>query len=355
MARRFAISPASSRARAAAAFGAALGSFCVFSAAAQADSSAQFFEGKTISFIVGAASGGGYDAQARLLASHMGRFLPGAPSFVVQNMPGAGSLQAANFLYNIAPKDGATIALLQRGILSTRFVNPEGARFDLGKFNWIGNMSSEAGVVLAWHTTPFHTFEDLKKQDFLVGGTGPMIDTETTPRILNALLGTRFKVITGYKGTGDTALAMERGELHGMGDWSWSNVKTRRPDYFRDRKVRVLVQVSAETLPDLPDVPNARDMVTDPQDREVLDLFLAQKTAARPIAAPPGVPAERLAALRAAFEAATADAQFKADAARQKLEVEPMPGAQVEKVIDLFARAPEALGKRLTAAIAAKE
>ncbi|MFZ9501280.1 MAG: Bug family tripartite tricarboxylate transporter substrate binding protein [Beijerinckiaceae bacterium] len=332
-----------------------VGAFAAAPCQAQADAVAQFYEGKTIAFIVGAASGGGYDAQARLLAGHMGRFIPGAPNFVVQNMPGAGSLQAANFLYNIAPKDGSTIALLQRGILSTRFVNPEGARFDLGKFNWIGNMSSEAGVVLAWHTTPFHTFEDLKKQEFLVGGTGPMIDTETTPRILNALLGTRFKVITGYKGTADTALAMERGELHGMGDWSWSNVKTRRPDYFRDNKVRVLVQVTAEKLPDLPDTPSARDMVTNEEDRQVLDLFLAQKTAARPIAAPPGVPADRLKALRAAFEAATDDAQFKADAVRQKLEVEPMPGAQVEKVIDLFSRAPDALGKRLNAAIAPKE
>jgi tripartite-type tricarboxylate transporter receptor subunit TctC len=322
---------------------------------ARANPTAQFFEGKTIAFIVGAASGGGYDAQARLLASHIGRFIPGSPNLVVQNMPGAGSLQAANFLYNIAPKDGATIALLQRGILSTRFVNPEGARFDLGKFNWIGNMSSEAGVLLAWHTTPFQTFEDLKNQEFLVGGTGPMIDTETTPRILNALLGTRIKVITGYKGTGDTSLAMERGELHGMGDWSWSNVKTRRPDYFRDHKVRVLVQVTAEKLSDLPDVPSARDMVTNEEDRKVLDLFLAQKTAARPIAAPPGVPADRLKALRAAFEAATDDAQFKADALRQKLEIEPMPGAQVEKVIELFANAPEALGKRLNAAISPKE
>ena len=324
-------------------------------APARANSTSQFFEGKTIAFIVGAATGGGYDAQARLLASHMGRFIPGAPNFVVQNMPGAGSLQAANYLYNIAPKDASTIALLQRGILSTRFLNPEGARFDIGKFNWIGNMSSEAGVVLAWHSTPFQTFEDLKKQEFLVGGTGPMIDTETTPRILNALLGTRIKVITGYKGTADTSLAMERGELHGMGDWSWSNVKTRRPDYFRDNKVRILIQVTAEKLSDLPDVPNARDMVTNEEDRKVLDLFLAQKTAARPIAAPPGVPADRLKVLRDAFEAATADAQFKADALRQKIEVEPMAGAQVEKVIELFANAPEALGKRLSAAISAKE
>ena len=295
---------------------------------ARANSTSQFFEGKTIAFIVGAATGGGYDAQARLLASHMGRFIPGAPNFVVQNMPGAGSLQAANYLYNIAPKDASTIALLQRGILSTRFMNPEGARFDIGKFNWIGNMSSEAGVVLAWHSTPFQTFEDL---------------------------GTRIKVITGYKGTADTSLAMERGELHGMGDWSWSNVKTRRPDYFRDNKVRILIQVTAEKLSDLPDVPNARDMVTNEEDRKVLDLFLAQKTAARPIAAPPGVPADRLKVLRDAFEAATADAQFKADALRQKIEVEPMAGAQVEKVIELFANAPEALGKRLSAAISAKE
>jgi tripartite-type tricarboxylate transporter receptor subunit TctC len=322
---------------------------------AQAEPVAQFYEGKTISFIVGAATGGGYDAQARLLASHIGRFLPGAPNVVVQNMPGAGSLQAANFLYNLAPKDGSTIALLQRGILSTRFVNPEGARFDLGKFNWIGNMSSEAGVVLAWHSTPFNTFEDLKKQDFLVGGTGPMIDTETTPYILNALLGTRFKVITGYKGTGDTSLAMERGELHGMGDWSWSNVKTRRPDYFRDNKVRILAQMSAEKLPDLPHVPSARDMVTNAEDRQMLDLFLAQKTAARPIAAPPGVPADRLKALRDAFERATEDQSFKADAVRQKLEVEPMPGAQVDKVIELFTSAPDSLGKRLNAAISPKQ
>ncbi len=329
--------------------------FSTLECAAQAGSVAQFYEGKTISFIVGAANGGGYDAQARLLASHIGRFLPGAPNVVVQNMPGAGSLQAANFLYNLAPKDGSTIALLQRGILSTRFVNPEGARFDLGKFNWIGNMSSEAGVVLAWHSTPFHTFEDLKKQEFLVGGTGPMIDTETTPYILNALLGTRFKVITGYKGTGDTSLAMERGELHGMGDWSWSNVKTRRPDYFRDNKVRILAQMSAEKLPDLPDVPSARDMVTNVEDRQVLDLFLAQKTAARPIAAPPGVPADRLKALRDAFERATEDPSFKADAVRQKLEVEPMPGAQVDKVIDLFTRAPDSLGKKLNAAISPRE
>ena len=140
-----------------------------------------------------------------------------------------------------------------------------------------------------------------------------------------------------------------------MGDWSWSNVKTRRPDYFRDNKVRILAQMSAEKLPDLPDVPSARDMVTNVEDRQVLDLFLAQKTAARPIAAPPGVPADRLKALRDAFERATEDPSFKADAVRQKLEVEPMPGAQVDKVIDLFTRAPDSLGKRLNAAISPRE
>lgn len=324
------------------------------SALAQTSDVAQFYSGRQMSLIVGADAGGGYDAQGRLMARHLGRFIPGAPSVVVQNMPGAGSLQAANHLYNVAAKDGSVIALLQRGVLSSRFTNPAGARFELGKFNWLGNISTEAGVVLAWHTSPFHSIQDVMKQEMLVGGTGATIDTETTPRLLNALLGTKFKVITGYRGTPDTTLAMERGELQGMGDWSWSNVKTRRPDYLRDKKVRVLLQVSVERIPDLPEVPMASDLVTNADDRKIMELFLAQKAAARPVAAPPQIPAERVRALRDAFAKMIVDEAFKKDAVSQKLDIEPTPAAAIDKVIQLFATTPDSVGLRLKQAIEPK-
>jgi tripartite-type tricarboxylate transporter receptor subunit TctC len=292
-------------------------------AGARADAVADFYTGKTMIIIVGADTGGGYDAQARLMSRHIGRFIPGKPNVIVQNMPGAGSLIAANNLYNTAPKDGTVIGLVQRGVLSSKFTNPGGVRFDLAKFNWIGNLSSETAVVVAWHTSPFKSIEDVLQQEMLVAGTGPTIDTETTPRLLNALTGTKFKVISGYSGTADGVLAMERGEVHGLGDWSWSNVKTRRPDYLRDKKIRVLLQVATEKLPDLPDVPLAMDLVKSDEGKKIMALFLAQKAAARPVLAPPQVPADRLAAIQQAFDKMIVDPEFQKDAAAQKLELDP--------------------------------
>lgn len=322
---------------------------------AHADAVSDFYAGKTMTVIVGADSGGGYDAQARLMARHIGRFIPGAPTAIVQNMPGAGSLLAANNLYNISPKDGTFIGLMQRGVLSAKFTNPQGVRFDLAKFNWVGNLSSETAVVVAWGTTPFQSIDDVMKQEMVVGGTGPNIDTETTPRMLNALLGTKFKIISGYPGTTDVVLAMERGEVQGLGDWSWSNVKTRRPDFLRDKKIRVLLQVATERLPDLPDVPLAMDYVKSPDDRKVMELFLAQKSAARPVVAPPNVPADRMAAIRTAFEKMIGDAEFQKDASSSKLEIDPTPAAAIEKVIALFNATSEETGKRLKDAIDPKK
>jgi len=319
--------------------------------AARADAVSDFFTGKTITIIVGADSGGGYDAQGRLMARHIGRFIPGNPSVVVQNMPGAGSLTAANQIYNVSPKDGTTMGLLQRGVFSAKFTNPQGVRFDLSKFNWVGNLSSETAVVIAWSATPFQKIEDVMQQEMLVGGTGPHIDTETTPRMLNALLGTKFKIISGYKGTTEAVLAMERGEVQGMGDWSWSNVKTRKPDFLRDKKIRVLLQVASEKMPDLQDVPLAMDYVKSPADREVMELFLAQKSAARPVVAPPGIPAARIAAIRAGFDKMIEDAEFLKDAQSAKLEIDPAPAASIEKVIKIFAATSEETGKRLKDAI----
>jgi tripartite-type tricarboxylate transporter receptor subunit TctC len=318
---------------------------------ARADAVSDFYTGKTLTIVVGADSGGGYDAQGRLMSRHIGRFIPGNPTVIVQNMPGAGSLTAANQLYNVSPKDGTIMGLLQRGVFSAKFTNPQGVRFDLAKFNWVGNLSSETAVVIAWSATPFQKIEDVMKQEMLVGGTGPHIDTETTPRMLNALIGTKFKIISGYKGTTEAVLAMERGEVQGMGDWSWSNVKTRKPDFLRDKKIRVLLQVASEKMPDLQDVPLAMDYVKTPEDRQVMELFLAQKSAARPVVAPPGIPAERIAAIRAGFDKMIVDADFLKDATSAKLEIDPAPAASIEKVIKIFAATSEATGQRLKNAI----
>jgi len=324
---------------------------CMASVVARADAVSDFYTGKTITIIVGADSGGGYDAQGRLMSRHIGRFIAGNPAVIVQNMPGAGSLTAANQIYNVSPKDGTTMGLLQRGVFSAKFTNPQGVRFDLSKFNWVGNLSSETAVVIAWSATPFQKIEDVMQQEMLVGGTGPHIDTETTPRMLNALLGTKFKIISGYKGTTEAVLAMERGEVQGMGDWSWSNVKTRKPDFLRDKKIRVLLQVASEKMPDLQDVPLAMDYVKSPADREVMELFLAQKSAARPVVAPPGIPADRIAAIRAGFDKMIEDAEFLKDAQSAKLEIDPAPAASIEKVIKIFAATSEETGKRLKDAI----
>ena len=319
--------------------------------AAKADALSDFYTGKTITVIVGADSGGGYDAQGRLMARHIGRFIPGAPNAIVQNMPGAGSLTAANYLYNVAPKDGTVMGLLQRGVFSAKFTNPQGVRFDLNKFNWIGNLSAETGVVIAWAASPFKTIEDVMKQEMLVGGTGPHIDTETSPRMMNALIGTKFKIISGYPGTTDAVLAMERGEVQGMGDWSWSNVKTRRPDYLRDGKIRVLMQMSTQKEPDLPDVPLAMDFVKTAEQRELMTLFLAQKSAARPVVAPPALPTERAKAIRAAFDKMIVDPEFLKDAQSAKLDIDPAPAAAIEKVIEIFAKTSDATGAKLRDAI----
>lgn len=332
----------------------AIASLAVAAGSAKADALSDFYAGKNLTIIVGADTGGGYDAQGRLMARHIGRFIPGHPNAIVQNMPGAGSLQAANNLYNISAKDGTVIGLVQRGVLTSKITNPNGVHFDLTKFNWIGNLASETAVSLAWHATPFKTIEDVMKKEMTVGGTGPTIDTETTPRLLNALIGTKFKVIGGYKGTADVSLAMERGEVDGMGDWSWSNVKTRRPEYLRDGKINLLLQVATEKLSDLPNVPLAMDFVKNATDKKVMELFLAQKTVARPVMAPPNVPADRVAALRKAFVDMTKDAQFDADATKSKLEIEPTTGEAVDKVIALIDATPADIGKRLTEAIEPK-
>src|SRR5262245_38166639 len=202
--------------------------------AAPAAAADDFYAGKQITLIVGAGVGGGYDLQARLTARHLPKHIPGKPSIIVQNMPAR--IAAANHMFSTAPKDGTAIALIQRGMLLAKLDYPSGARFEIEKFNWLGSLNSETAVTVAWHTAPHKSAKDLFEQELIVGGiTG--VDPETTPKLYNALIGTKFKVVTGYNSTSQIALAIERGEVHGIGDWSLSSVKAMRPDWLRDKKI----------------------------------------------------------------------------------------------------------------------
>jgi hypothetical protein len=302
-----------------------------------------FYAGKQITFIVGAGVGGGYDLQARVVARHLGKHVPGKPAIVVQNMPAR--IAAANHMFNTAPKDGTTIALIQRGMLLAKLIYPSGTRFEIEKFNWLGSLNSETAVTLAWHTHPHKTAKDLFEQELIVGGiTG--VDPETTPKLYNSLIGTKFKVVTGYNSTAQIALAIERGEVHGIADWSWSSVKAVRPDWLRDKKVTLLMQGALRNEPELGNLPNALDFIKNEADRKVLELHLTQKTAARPLIAPPEVPAERVALLRKAFAALAQDREFLAEAEKSKVEFGFVPGEEVDKVVALIAATPADIADR---------
>jgi hypothetical protein len=232
--------------------------------------------------------------------------------------------------------------------------NPAAVRFELAKLNWIGSVNSEVAVTVAWHTAPHKSARDLFDKELIVGGsTG--VDPETTPRLFNALLGTKFKIITGYPGTTEITLAMERGELQGIADWSWSSMKTTHFDWIRDHKITLLMQAGLQREPELGDLPSALDFMKNDADRRVMELYLTQKTVARPIIAPPEVPADRLAALRAGFIALAQDRDFLADAQKTKLEVAPVAGEAVDKVIALIASASPETAQRLGRAIGGGE
>jgi tripartite-type tricarboxylate transporter receptor subunit TctC len=316
-----------------------------------AQSVAEFYAGRQISMIVGSTPGGGYDTQARLVARHLGRHIPGNPTIVVQNMPAAGSLAATNHMFNIAPKDGSAIALVQRGMLLIKHWNPASVRFDLGQFNWIGSINREVALSVSRADAPVKTAQQLFTTELITGATAG-IDPEITPRLLNALIGTRFKLVMGYPGLTEIVLAMERGEVEGVGDWSVSSLKAARPTWLAEKKINLLMHIALRPDPEFAHVPFALDFVKNAADRAVMELYLTQKTVARPMLAPPGVPADRMAALRTAFAALATDQQFLADGQKAKLDVDPVTGAEVDKVIAMITSASAETSLRLTKALA---
>jgi tripartite-type tricarboxylate transporter receptor subunit TctC len=289
-----------------------------------------FYAGKQVTLLVGAGTGGGYDLQARIAARHLGKHIPGHPSIVVQNIPSR--ITAANVMYSTAMKDGTTIALLQRTILLAKMISPSGVRFEIGKFHWLGSLNTETAVTLAWNTAPHRTASDLFDKELTVGGIAGA-DPETTPRLYNALIGTRFKVVTGYSSTAQVAAAVERGEVQGIGDWSWSSLKAVRPQWLAEKKVTLLMQGALKNEPELGSLPNALEFIRNEVDRKVMELHFTQKTAARPLVAPPGVPADRVALLRKAFESLARDKEFLAEMEAARMEFNFVSGPEIDRIV----------------------
>ena len=319
---------------------------------ASAQAQSDYYAGKRITIIVGSESGGGYDTHARVMSRHFGRFLSGNPTIIVQNMPGAGSIVATNYLYNVAPKDGTSLGIIQRTMLTAKLARLDGVQFDPMQINWVGNLTTEVGMVVSWHNHPVKTAQDLFTKELIVGGAGVAADTEATPRLLNAVLGTKFKIVSGYRGNTNIMLALENGEIGGLGDWAWPNIKTRRPDFLRDRKINLLMQLGFEKLDDAPtDIPLVMDFAKTEDDRKVLQLYFAQKQVARPVMAPPGVPQERMQILRTAFNAMVKDKEAIADAIRSGVEISATSSDDVAKVMALIAATPPHISDRLADAL----
>jgi tripartite-type tricarboxylate transporter receptor subunit TctC len=315
----------------------------VFSPAiAQAQSPENFYKGKNVEMTIGYSVGGGYDVYARMIARFMGKHIPGNPTVVTKNMEGAGSLRLANWLYSAAPKDGSSFGTIGRGLAFDPLLGAKGAQFDATKFSWIGSANDEVSVCVAWQGTGITKFEDLVTTQMTVGGTGGGSDTDVFPRIVNGVLDTKMRLISGYPGGNDVGLAMERGEVQGRCGGLVSSINATRPDWFASRKVTVPIQVAINRNAQFPDVPAIVELAKNERTRSILRLALAAEDMDRPILAPPGVPPERLAALRAAFHAAMTDPGFVADAKRQRLEIDEVAGEKVAAIIaETFALPPD--------------
>jgi tripartite-type tricarboxylate transporter receptor subunit TctC len=311
----------------------------------------QFYKGRQLSMIVFTGAGSTYDIYARLLVRHLADHIPSKPTIIVQNMPGAGGLKAEEYIYRIAPKDGAVMGTVGRGLPFEPMLGENGGNLDPLQFTWLGSMNRDASLAMSWYTSKIKTFEDLKQHELLVPGTGAGADSEILPLAFNRFAGTRFKIIEGYRDTAVAALAMERGELDGLAYWSWASIMAIHPDWVRDKKVNLLFQTGVDPIPELPDVPRIRNLVSNPTDRAALAFLLAREIIGRPFFAPPELPQDRAAALRAAFAATMRDPALLEDAQRARLDVSLVTGGEVDVLLKESAGAPKDVLDRVKQAL----
>ncbi|HEU0070440.1 MAG TPA: tripartite tricarboxylate transporter substrate-binding protein [Alphaproteobacteria bacterium] len=314
---------------------------------------AQSLKGQTVNIFAGGEVGG-YDLYGRLLGQFMGKHLAGSPTFVVKNMPGAGTLRAANYIWEVAPKDGTALGTVGGGTATAEMFGSQGVRFDPRKYVWVGSMNSEVGLVVAWHTQPIKTIQQVYQQEFVVGGGGPTSGNVVFPNVMNRVLGTKFKIIGGYKSTGDIALAIERGELQGTASYHYSSIITRNPAWLENKQVNVLLQGSLRRHEKFPDVPTVADLAKTEEQKQLIDLVFARQEMGRPFMLPPGTPAAIGEEYRKAFDALMKDPEMLAQAEKQKMDLNnPMSGKDIHALIDrlytvpkdVIAKAAEATGE----------
>lgn len=299
---------------------------------ASADAIADFYTGKTVRIVNWAEAGGEYDVHGRLVSRHIGKHIPGQPAVVHQTMTGGGGIVAANFLFNIAPKDGTVMGVLVGTIALFQSFGDKAIKFDAAQFNWIGTIASTKENVSAWHTSPAKTFEDLRNIEFITGASGRSSPSFMVPTLMNQLLGTKIKIVPGYPGGSQINVAMERGEVHGRYN-TWSSWKVTKPDWLRDGKITILVQQALSKPADLPGPPLLIDLAKTEDDKRIFELMAIGSEMGRPLAATPGVPPERLKALIAAYTAMTKDPEFIAEAGKLSIEIDPVIGEDMQKLV----------------------
>jgi len=299
---------------------------------------------RPINIYVAGTAGGGVDLYARLVGRHIGRHIPGKPNVTVQVMPGAGGIRAANFLAEQAPRDGTAIATFAGGPVLEPLIGARNPGYDMSQFTWIGALTKDIGLCIAWAKTPFKSIDDVRQQQMVVAGTGAGSDTDIWPLVLNEVLGTKFKLVTGYLGTQEIFLAMERGEAHGRCVISHSALKIAKPDWLQDNKINVLVLTALAKSPEFPNSPAVVDLVTKEEDRRLIELLVGPSAMARPFAGPPGLPGKKAVLLRRAFDALAVDPQF--DSTKIGAELAPSTGEQVQKLVERIYQTPRSVIER---------
>ena len=306
---------------------------------AHADPVADFYKGKSISFIIGTGEGGGYDLSSRLVAQHLGDFIPGHPRIVPRNMPGAGSIEAAEYAYSVAPRDGTALVMVQPTFVLEKLTNPA-RKYETGKFSYIGRVDQSILVGLVWHTSPAQSIEDLKRIPISVSANGAAGTSATIPWALNRMIGTKMKVVLGYDSSAAMGLAMQRGETDGDASTSWDYLETKH-EWFEQKLINILYTISLTRFSKIPDVPTVLELTDNVRDRNALKLIASTSTIGRAVMSTPGVPPERLEALRRAFDEMVKDPQFLADAKTRNLGVDPMKGEDLQKIAADVASQPQ--------------
>jgi tripartite-type tricarboxylate transporter receptor subunit TctC len=315
-------------------------------AAGSTQDAQNFYRNKQLTMLIASGAGGGYDAYARTLARYLPKHISGNPVIVSKNVPGAGGLIAANTLYNNAAPDGLTFAALTNGVAMDPLFGETAGRFEAQKFNWLGSMGKLENICVTWQGSPITRIEQARTREVAVSASGATGNSAIMPKIVNQFLGTKFKVIGGYTEGSGVTLALERGEVDGVCGLSYSTLKAMRPDWFRDRKLNIILQIGLQKLKDLPNVPSAIDLVSDPDSRKVLELILIRQEMGRPFALPPGVPADRVAIMRRAFDETLKDPGFLAEAAKLQLEIDPLSGTETAALLNRAYSAPKPIVAR---------